>query len=85
MSTITETDADALFKDCKTVVKLRKCIKDNCHLWFDEDPTLNNLHRAYQDSKRMGKTTMFGTILLSESGPFFVSFKVNPDGTCQFC
>ena len=83
MSRISETDAYQLFERCKTTLQLKECIKQNCHLWFDEDSTLNSLENCYVGAKKMKRPAGFGTMLISETGDLFqVVFIVNPDGTC---
>lgn len=77
---ISNTDAIILFKQAKTVEQLKKLIKKNCTLWFDEDATIRILNKCFFDVKKLNNSRTFGTFLIDEE-PFLINFEIFPDGS----
>ena len=77
---ISKTNAILLFKKAETVKQLKKSIKENCTLWFDEDATISVLEKCFFDAKKLNVSRTFSTFLIDEE-PFLIFFDVFPDGT----
>ena len=86
MSRLSQEASRALFSPLSTVSALEACIQKNCHLWLDEDSTLNLLRRCVYDTETRDKTGHFSTVLMDEHGkPYMLMFRVHPDGSVQLC
>ena len=77
---ISKTNAILLFKKAETVEQLKKLIKENCTLWFDEDVTISMLGKCFFDAKKLNASMTFSTFLIDEK-PFLIFFEVFPDGS----
>lgn len=76
---ISKINAILLFKKAETVEHLKKLIKENSTLWFDEDATISVLEKCFFDAKNLNGSRTFSTYLIDEE-PFLIFFEVFPDG-----
>lgn len=77
---ISKVNAILLFKKAETVEKLKKLIKENSTLWFDENATISVLEKCFFDAKKRNGSMTFGTYLIDEE-PFLIFFEVFPNGS----
>lgn len=75
MAHISQEDACKIFQTATTVDKLRDLIKEQSHLWWDEDSTLYTLDKCIENDG-----TSFSTVLLSDNGPFILNFSLQENG-----
>ena len=83
MATTSEDSATKIFQNCRDVASLTKSIKDNCHLWFDEDKTIYMLSKVANDCKINNDVRIFATLLISKTGIFALKFKIYPDSIVE--